>query len=110
MSKVYVEMTEEEYLSWLEFKNGEKVEPKITEPSEKDKLLDTQVLSVFDTRTSNALRRGCKGYGLESEPIFTIRDLISHTERDLQRYKNLGHKGIKLIQEWLTEHNLSLAY
>ena len=74
MSKVYVEMTEEEYLSWLEFKNG-KVETKTTEPSEKDKLLDIQVLSVFDTRTSNALRRGCKAYGFESEPILTIRDL-----------------------------------
>ena len=109
MSKVYVEMTEEEYLSWLEFKNG-KVETKATEPSEKDKVLDIQVLSVFDTRTSNALRRGLNNVYGDKNPIYTIRDLINHTERELKGIRNLGHKGIKEIKEWLTEHNLSLAY
>ena len=109
MSKVYVEMTEEEYLSWLEFKNG-KVETKTTEPSEKDRLLDIQVLSVFDTRTSNALRRGLNNVYGDRNPIHTIRDLTSHTERELKGIRNLGHKGIQEIKEWLTAHNLSLAY
>ena len=110
MSKVYVEMTEEEYLSWLEFKNGKKVANESKDDKEMEELLDTQVLSVFDTRTSNALRRGYKYYDKERISIYTIRDLVSHTERELKQLRNLGKKGIKEIKDWLTAHNLNLAY
>ena len=45
---------------------------------------------------------------LKSENILTFRNLISHTEEDLLRIRNLGKGSLKEIKEALKRHNLYL--
>lgn len=104
MSKIYVEMTEEEYLEWVNFKNG-----KIAKEEAKNKILERKVESVFNTMTSNALRRGTKNDYSSRTPINTIEELIQHTEIELKNIRNLGKKGLEEIKTWLANNNLELA-
>jgi DNA-directed RNA polymerase alpha subunit len=104
MSKIYVEMTEEEYLEWINFKNG-----KVAKEEEKNEILERKVENVFNTMTANALKRGMINYGRESISSNTIGELIQHTERELKRIRGLGKKGLEEIKTWLANHNLELA-
>jgi DNA-directed RNA polymerase alpha subunit len=105
MSRIYVEMTDEEYQEWIKFKEQKFYNPDILIESS---ILNYKVEDCFCPRTSNALRRGIVGYNIPRESILTIKDLIMHSEKELSKYRYLGPKGIKEIKVWLEAHNLKL--
>ena len=99
MSRIYVEMTEEEYQAYLDFK-------KIG--NAKNDVLDLRVEDCFTVRTSNCLIRGMTDTpNREHLQIETIRDLTNYTENQIASIHNLGRKSVKEIKCWLEEHNLS---
>ena len=46
---------------------------------------------------------------LKAEGIFTIKNLVQYTERDLIRLPNMGRKSLNEIKEHLAVHNLVLG-
>ena len=100
MSKIYVEMTEEEYQEYLDFKKT---------GTAKNEVLDLKIEDCYFTiRAINCLRRGITDTpNREVLHIRTIRDLTSYTESQIASIHNLGRKSLKEIKCWLEDHNLS---
>ena len=99
MSRIFVEMIEEEYQEYLDFKKL---------GTAKNDVLDLKVEDCFNIRASNCLRRGITNTpNRELLHIKTIRDLTNYTERQIASIRNLGRKSLKEIKCWLETHNLS---
>lgn len=70
------------------------------EEEEKDKVLDTTIEELeLSVRSSNCLKRA---------GINTVNELVSKSEDDLMKVRNLGKKSLLEIKEKLTELELNL--
>ena len=70
------------------------------EEEEKDKILDTTIEELeLSVRSSNCLKRA---------GINTVNELVSKSEEDLMKVRNLGKKSLQEIAEKLDELSLIL--